>query len=498
MASAPEVLIGLDLGTSAVKAVTLDAEGNLLAQSGAPYPTRAPQPGWAEQDPADWQAAAHTALGALVAALPAATRPLAMALSAQMPTLALLGQAGRALRPAIVWYDGRAETEATRFLTEIDAAQWYRRTGIVLDAHYLVPMYAWIAAHEPEVIADQVPHLGSAKDALLRALCGTWLTDPATASGSAIFDPRAGAWDGELCRIAGIDPVRLPAVVAPTTLAGGLTSAWGETGLPANLPVYVGAADALTGVLGSGAAEPGTLAMITGTSTSLVLTTGDPVLDPGRRALLTPHALPDRWGSEMDLMATGAAVGWLEGILERPRGTLDSLAAGSEPGARGLLAFPYLAGGEQGALWDPHVPAAFLGLRLDHGVADLAMALLEGIAYESRRCLAAWDQMGLSIHEVVLSGGMVRPLFAQMLAAVLGRPVRVAGTGPSSAVGAALLAGIGQGVWSMEEAAQIARRGLGEPLIASSERIARYGDLYRGYERASGVLRERIGPIPGR
>ncbi|MGH2411563.1 MAG: xylulokinase, partial [Chloroflexota bacterium] len=242
-------------------------------------------------------------------------------------------------------------------------------------------------------------------------------------------------------------------------------------------------------VLGSGAANPGTLAIITGTSTSMVVTTAQPVLDPGGRALLTPHALPGLWGSEMDLMATGSAVRWLEGILGQPPGTLDTLATQSVPGAHGLLACPYLAGGEQGALWDDRAPAAFLGLRLHHKAADLARALLEGIAFESRRCLHVWSDMKIPVDEVVLSGGMATPFFAALLAAVLDRPVRLAAAGPSSAMGAALLAGIGAGIWSQEQAMAIARRGLGPPVVGDPDETARYQELYAGYERGSAAIR---------
>ncbi|HVA89761.1 MAG TPA: FGGY family carbohydrate kinase [Chloroflexota bacterium] len=532
------VAIGLDLGTSAVKAVALNEEGALVAQAGARYPTVSPQPGWAEQDPADWRAAAFTALRSLTTALPADALPHAVALSGQLPTLVLLDAAGKPLRPAIVWYDGRAHEQAIGFLQRMGAAEWCRRTGIVLDAHYLAPMHAWVAGHEPEVLGhNQTPlfdsprlrsggsagptavggasfqtmptekvlprtdqrlsgsasppiyRLGSAKDALLHALCGAWRTDPSTASGSGIYNPLTGVWDEELCRVAGIDLGSLPALAQPTALAGGLGPDWIETGMPLGLPVYVGAGDALTGVLGSGAATPGTLAMITGTSTSMVVTTARPVLDPGGRALLTPHALPALWGSEMDLMATGSAVRWLEGILGQPPGTLDTLAAQSVPGARGLLACPYLAGGEQGALWDPQAPAAFLGFRLHHTGPDLARALLEGIAFESLRCLLAWSDMKIPVDEVVVSGGMATPFFAELLAAVLGRPVRLAAGGPSSAVGAALLAGIGAGIWGQEQAMAIARRGLGAPVVADPGEIARYQELYAGYERASAAIR---------
>ena len=278
------------------------------------------------------------------------------------------------------------------------------------------------AQHQAELLAGE-HRLVSAKDALLHALTGQWFTDPSTASGYGVYAPLSGNWDEELCAAAGIDPAILPHVAGPTAVAGALTAAWTDTGLPLALPVVVGAGDALAGVLGCGGAVPGTLAVISGTSTSMVVSVPRPRLDPASRFLLTPHALPDLWGLEMDLMATGSAIRWLSTMLGLPDpAALPALAAGAPPGAHGLLALPYLVGGEQGALWDATAPAAFVGLSLRHERADLARALLEGIAFEMRRCLLAWREQGVAIAEIVLTGSQGNETFTHLVAAVLACP----------------------------------------------------------------------------
>ena len=333
---------------------------------------------------------------------------------------------------AIVWYDGRAEAQAQDLLRTVQASEWYRRSGVILDAHYLAPMYRWVLGQHPDLAAQR--HLiCSAKDALLFALTGEWVTDPSTASGYGVFDPVAGAWDPLLCTAAGLDPARLPRLAAPQTIVGTLGALAGSL---AGVPVVTGAGDALAGVLGCGAAMPGILAAISGTSTSLVVSTDRPLFDPGCRYLLTPHALQGIWGLEMDLLATGSSLRWLAALLTlTPRDLLER-AASSPPGAHGVVALPYLAGGEQGALWDPTVPAAFIGFSLTSTAADLSRALLEGMAFETRRCLEIWQEAGCGVTEVVLSGGLDHSVFAQLLANVLDLPVRVPHQIPASAYGA--------------------------------------------------------------
>ena len=484
--SAVRVFLGLDLGTSSVKTVALDAHGRRIASAAASYPTVSPWPGWAEQHPRDWSHAARSALGELASRLPPRARPAALGLSGQLPTLALIDD-DRATRPAIVWYDGRAERQAAAMLEEIGAREWYRRSGVVLDAHYIAPMYAWLAEHEA---ATLVPghRVGGAKDALLHALTGVWVTDPSTASGYGVYDPRAGSWDRTLCAAAGLDVERLPPVAPPWSIAGSLRDSYASR-LPRDLPVAVGAADSLAGVLGCGGAMPETLCAIAGTSTAMILSSPTPRLDEQGRFLLTPHALPALWGLEMDLMSTGSALLWLAEMLGLPGpGDVEALAARSVPGARGLVVLPYLAGGEQGALWDAGAPAALAGLTLSHQAPDLARALLEGIAFEMRRCLLAWEGAGAPVGEIVLAGAARGDAWTHLVAAALERPVRRTAVVDASAHGAALLAGLAVGEWDAVTAQKLGHATLRRPIAAPAPEVARYTELYERYEVVSRQL----------
>jgi sugar (pentulose or hexulose) kinase len=483
------VYIGLDLGTSSVKAVALDNVGSLLAQSSATYPTRSPHPGWAEQDPADWSRAATAALSDLTSALPTGAIPTALGLAGQLPTLALLDEAGAALRPAVVWYDGRASEQAADMLRTVGPEEWYRRSGVVFDAHYLAPMHAWITTHEPGALR-QVYKVCGAKDALLHALTGVWTTDPSTASGSGVYAARKCDWDDALLSAAGLTRSQLPDLLPSWSIAGPLREGWDDSGLPAGLPVVVGGADSLAGVLGSGGAEPGTMVAISGTSTAMLATATAPLLDSQRRFFLTPHVLPELWGLEMDLLSTGSAIRWLaEQLGLADPGTLAALAVRSPLGSHGVVALPYLAGGEQGALWDEQARGALAGLALAHGPADLARALLEGIAFEMRRCLLAWEDAGVHVDHVVLAASD-QTFFARMLADVLDRPVRLFDGPSSSALGAALLAGIGVGTWGVAEARAIAGRERDAALLPDPTASRRYAALYERYHAVSLAFRQ--------
>ena len=247
---------------------------------------------------------------------------------------------------------------------------------------------------------------------------------------------------------------RLPAlpVVLPSTASRPLAAAAAaRLGLPVGLPVCLGGADSVLGCLGLGVEQPGDVACIAGTSTVLLGVADRLVVDPGHRYLITPLAGLDGWGYEMDLLTTGSAFRWLAGLLGAAGGdeaALMALAAGVEPGAAGLSFLPYLAPGEQGALWDPELSGALLGLSLGHGAAEVARALVDGVVLETRRCLAVFDEAGLPRGPVRVAGGSgVDATFRRQLADACRREVGYAADGETaySAIGAAALAAAATG-----------------------------------------------------
>jgi xylulokinase len=450
---AADVYIGLDLGTSGLKAVALGASGAILARAGVGYPTHRPAAGAYEQDPADWVRAVEQVAARLGEAIPA-RRWRAIGLSGMLPTLVTLGPAGQPTGPAVTWQDGRADDLGDEFRERCGAADLYRLTGQWVDGRYLLPMFGRIARAEPSRAAATAT-IASAKDYLFAWLTGELATDPSTASGYGCYELESGHWNAIARAQAGLPgvgpPPALPVVRSSATSRALRAEAAARLGCP-QVPVVLGAADSVLGALGLGVREPGQVAYIAGTSTVILGIADRLVLDPDHRFLVTPLAVPGCWGLEMDLLATGSAITWLAGLLG---GGLDAaglveLAAATDPGRAPVL-LPYLTPGEQGALWDPLLRGAITGLDLSHGRGDLARALVNGILLESRRCLAVLDETCGPGHAVEVAGGSAAaPSFRADLADAVRRPVSMPRDDDTdhSARGAALIAALGaDGGW---------------------------------------------------
>jgi xylulokinase len=500
------VYIGLDLGTSGLKAVALGASGAILARGSAGYPTHRPVAGAYEQDADDWLRAAEQAL-AQVARLVSPGTWRAIGLTGMIPTLVTLGPDGRPTGPAITWQDSRADDLGDEFRERCGPARLYRRTGQWVDGRYLLPMFGRVARDDPARAAATAT-IASAKDYLFAWLTGELATDPSTASGYGCYELEAGRWDAAALAVAlGLGGL---AGAGPGLGLGGLAGA--EPGLPAvrpaatcrplrpgaaarlgcaPVPVVLGAADSVLGALGLGVRAPGQVAYLAGTSTVILGITDRLVLDPSHRFLVTPLAEPGRWGVEMDLLATGSAVTWLAGLLGDglTAGGLVELAAGVDP-SRAPVLLPYLSPGEQGALWDPLLRGAVAGLDLGHGREHLARALVNGIVMESRRCLAVLDEFGGFGGTVEVAGGSAADAsFRRDLADATRRPVSGPHDGDAhySARGAALIAARAvTGGWP--DGAFPAGGTAAEP---DEARARRWDDLWAAHESARGRLPRR-------
>ena len=452
--AAPEsgdVFIGLDLGTSGLKGVAMSGDGTLVATASADYPTLRALPGRAEQDPADWFSAVADAVAQLAGRVPA-DRWAGIGLSAMIPTLVLADRDGASiglLGTAITWEDDRADPDGERFRADAGEDDLYRETGQWVDGRYLIPMYRWIAREEPER-AERAAWVLGAKDHLFHRLTGEVATDPSTAAGFGCYSLASGAWNNEL---AGAPAAKLPPVESSSFARGMSASAAAALGLPPGIPVYLGAADSVCGALGAGAVGPGDRVSLWGTSTVIMGVSAALTFDVAHRHLVTPLALGDRWGLEMDLVSTGSAIAWLAGMLGVGEAELFELAAMSPPGANGTSFLPYLGFGEQGALWDPTLRGAIGQLTLAHTRADVARALLEGIALEVRRCVRVLDESGVPPGPLVVAGGAAgSEMFAAMLAGATGSNVtRIEHGRWISARGAAIVAAASAGAIDAEQ-----------------------------------------------
>jgi len=459
-AAADRLWIGLDLGTSSLKGIALDAGGRVVAEAREAYATARPGAGRAEQEPEEWAAAALAALSSLAATTPAA-RWGGIGLSGMIPTLVTLDESGRPTGPAFTWEDCRAQVEAGEIAAQIGEAALYARTGQPLDGRYLVPLFAWVLRHDHRR-ASATALVCGAKDFLFRRLTGESLTDPGTATGYGCYDLRAGAWAPGIAALAGLATTAgrsgrpgLPAVVASRETRPLLNQVAKTLGLPAGLPVCVGAADSVLAAEALGALTPGSVAYVWGTSTVILGASAAPVADPERRCLITPLAVRG-WGAEMDLISSGAVVGWLARLLgfgaDGHRRVFAAAAAAHDGPVPAAL--PFVGVGEQGALWDADVRGTLLGLDLSHGPEDVARAMLDGIVLESRRCLERLEILGLPRGEIRVSWRHADPWFCGRLADAGGREVVIgAPLETSSAAGAARLAALAGGAELPRDAA---------------------------------------------
>jgi xylulokinase len=442
------VYVGLDLGTSSLKAVAVDAGGSVVASASSAYETYRPEPGAAEQDPQDWFRAVREVVAELRSRLPVALWA-GIGLSAMIPTLVPTDFRGEPFGRAITWQDGRAELYGEQLRTSFGGTRLYELTGQWVDGRYLVPMSFGLAERQRRSSGtSRWQGILGAKDLLFGWLTGTPATDPSTAAGYGCYDLVEAAWSTELLAAApSLLMASLPPVL-PSTTARPLTAARAaDLGLAAGLPVVLGAADSALGAYGLGVTEPGDVAYLAGTSTVVLGVSPELVRDHRHRFLVTPLGVGSGWGLEMDLLSTGAAVEWLARLTGASVDVagLVALADTVDPAAPNLPVFlPYLAPGEQGALWDPTLTGAVTGLDLSHGRAELARALVNGILVESRRCLSVLETASGGAGTVRLAGRTTAGRFAQDLADASGRPVVRAGSGPradsASALGAALLA----------------------------------------------------------
>jgi xylulokinase len=489
------ILLGIDLGTSACKAALYAADGTMLAAGSAPLEVARPQPGWAEQEP---EAMWHAACGAIRTALrTAGVQPgevRAVCACGHSPTLILLDEAGRPVRPAIIWQDTRAAAAAQE-LAEAAGPRWSE----LLGTHFPVsPTFAparllWLQRHEPAVLQRARTAL-EPKDYLHYRLTGVRVSDRWSAKG--LVHMATGRpirfWQERF----GLPDTLAPPIAEPHERIGAVTAeAAAQTGLLAGTPVACGWTDGLAAMLGSGAfLGDGGGYLVSGTSEVIgAVLRGAPSGDARLLEVPAPHGRLAIFGPTQ---CSGAALTWfVEHFLGGDTARALELAAGSPPGARGLIFLPYLEG-ERAPLWDATARGLFFGIALIHGPGDFVRAILEGVAASIRHVLDAIEEAaGTQVTHLRLAGGGARSgLWNQIKADILSRPVVLTSAEPGT-LGAALLAGVAAGVWPDLLAASMIVRitGRWEP---RPDYRARYNQLYELYRALYPRLRELYHALP--
>jgi len=475
-------MIGLDLGTTNCKAALFDSDGRVRAKASDGYALQVPHPGWAEQSVGNVWTAARRVLAAVAAAAPPDAPPQGICISGAMHSLfPIADDSGTPLANAMTWADARATSVYRGLIADTDTHALYRRTGCPVHSTYHLQRLRWWQRLEPELTQRAFMWVGL-KDWILHALTGVWATDLTLASTTGLLNLRTLTWDTGVLRLAEVLPDHLPPLVSPSAVVGGLTEqAAAATGLPSGLPVIAGGSDGAMASLGTGIATPGQMVITVGTSGAVRKIVAEPWFDPGERTFCyllddgrSPQRSPDGGGATAHpLWFVGGAINngglALQWVREKLYPELvgeagfDQLAADAEavaPGAEGVFMLPYFAG-ERSPHWAPKDRGMLYGLGMQHTRVHIARAAMEGVA----NCLAdVWDAMYGSeptSEEVVrLTGGITRtPLWAQIVADVLGVPLMALEVADTSAAGAALIGMRALGILRMDQAARTVESG---------------------------------------
>ncbi|GGL34500.1 xylulokinase [Phycicoccus endophyticus] len=437
---ARSILLALDCSTTASKAIAVDADGTVIAETRQPHTTSTPAPGWYEQNPWQWWEASADALAAVAAMLSSDDEVLALALTNQRETFACLDASGAPLRPALLWLDARATDQIAR----LGSARVHRLTGKPPSSAPSSYKLAWLAENEPETLA-RARTVTDVQGFLALRLTGERRTSSASADSTGLLDIVSGAWDLGLARDVMLDPELLPELAAPGDVLGLVSrDAATRTSLPVGLPVVAGLGDGQAGMVGTGALQDGRAALNAGTSFALGIATGRYSWDPSYRTFAGP--VHSSYVLESLTAAGGLSLAWFREHVARGA-SIDQVerAASEVPAVRhGALFLPYLTGTDSPRR-DPLARGAFVGLGTEHGVGAMYRAVVEGLALEQRRGLARLEEaIGHGVEEVVMTGGLAQsPLVVQTVADALGRPVSVARERESTALGAAVVAAAG-------------------------------------------------------
>lgn len=488
------VVIGVDVGTTAAKVAAFGINSPWRHVAVREYPLLEPRPGWQVQDPETVGAATLSALADAVAAARGA-HVLALSVSTAMHGLIGLDARMVPVTPLLTWADARSTPQANRLRESGDAAWVHQTTGTPVHSMTPLTKLMWFAEHEPETL-ERVHWWVGLKDYILWRLTGTLATELSSASGTALLDVRSRTWSERVTDLVGVPLDKLPEIL-PTTASLGLTRAVAaRVGLPVNTPVVVGAADGPLGNLGTGALGDGVVGLSLGTSGAARMLTPAPPedLDP---SLFCYALTADAWVVGGAVSNGGVVVRWAGASLapdfhvtaeDGPHQNVDErlleLAARVPPGSEGLVMVPYLLA-ERAPLWDPEVPGAFLGLRRAHTRAHLVRAAVEGVALQLGVIVERLDRLG-GVTSVRATGGAFRsPLWREVLAAVIDRPLFTVGAAEGSALGAAALGlfALGQAD-SLEGALALVQ----SPAESDAELVAADAELVATYAAARARL----------
>jgi xylulokinase len=491
-------LIGIDVSTTATKALLVDSNGEVLAVASREYAFQTPRPLWSEQDPALWWDGAVESIRAVLAeAGVQAGEVAALGLTGQMHGLVLLDAQGVVLRPAILWNDQRTGAECDAIRARLGREHFIQLTGNEALTGFTAPKILWVRNHEPEIYA-RARHVLLPKDYVRLRLTGEYAMDKADGSGTVLMDLKKRTWSAEALAALDIPSGWMPSLYEGPEVTGRITPQAAEaTGLRPGTPVIAGGGDQAAQAVGVGAVKEGIVALTLGTSGVVFSTTDSPFIEPQGRLHAFCHSAPGKWHLMGVMLSAAGSLRWYRDTFA-PGESYDALlapAADIPAGAEGLFFLPYLTG-ERTPHPDPLARGAFVGITVRHSEAHFIRAVLEGVAFGLRDSFDLMRSVGLThIQQVRISGGGARSLlWQQILADVLETELVAVNTTEGAAYGAALLAGVGASLWpDVESACAQTIHTTSSVQPGPNEKIYKQtGQIYRGLYPALAPLFHRI------
>lgn len=508
-------LLGIDLGTTGVKAALFAAEdGRVLSDAFVEYPLYHPHPGWAEQNPADWWQATISAIRTCLeksekhGVQPSDVRGIG--LSGQMHGVVLLDEAQQVLRPCIIWADQRSDVQAKWMTEKVGESKLIEYVSNPALTGFSAPKLLWVRDNEPEIFARATTML-LPKDYIRYRLTGVMAMEISDAAGTCLLDVKRGEWSQEVLHALELAPSLLPPIVAADAVSGSITDEVASlTGLVAGMAVAGGGADNACGAVGNGVVVPGLGLVSIGTSGVVLAYAETPQVDtsgPVPRVHTFNHAVPHAWYLMGVTQGAGLSLRWVRDNLGLPERALERWtgedayellakeAVMAPAGSDGLIFLPYLQG-ERTPHLDAHARGGWIGLTARHDRRHLIRAVLEGVAFSLKDCFTILREQGLAIEQMRATGGGAKSvIWRQIIADVLGVELVTTNATEGPAFGAALLAGVASGVYaSVKEACEQTVR-IEERTSPRSENQRVYAEGYETYQALYPALKPIISKV---
>ncbi len=506
------LMLGADIGTTGVKALAVRPDGSVAAESFSGYEISSPQPKWAEQNPEDWWHAFCDATGKVLGAGIGAEEIVAVGLSGQMHSSVFLDERLRVIRPALLWCDVRTTEQCNEISERVGQKLLREEASNPALEGFTAPKLLWLRSREPEHFR-RLRHLLLAKDYIRYKLTGELATDYSDAAGTLLFDVGKWRWSTRILEALELDRSILPAVIGSHEISGKITTeATIATGLAAGTRVVGGGADNACAAFGAGIIDEGAVQVSIGSSGVVLAALSSHRVDDRLRLHCMNHAVPATWYLMGVMLTAGLSLKWFKDSFcqeEQQRAQAEQLevydllsekAAAAPVGSEGLIFLPYL-NGERTPHADSGARGMFCGLSLRHQKSHLIRAVMEGVSFGLRDSLELVRLLGVELKELILVGGGSKgALWRQIQADVFGKHVRTVAISDAAPLGAALLAGVGSGIFgSCEEAVRVTVRTADEvaPIEGNAERYEEYYSLYRRLYAANAELFHRLSGLAG-